>query len=66
MKVTKRGYKIPDQTDPLDLSLEMFKETFSKIEREHDGYDGTTRKVQKFLRQKLISTALGYNPWEVK
>jgi len=66
MKLTDRGYKIPEKTDTLEASLEMFQETLQRINDEQNAQDREVGKVKKERRRKLITTALGYNPWEVK
>ena len=66
MKLTDRGYKIPEKTDNLEASLEMFQETLQRINDEQNAQDREVGKVKKEQRRKLITTALGYNPWEVK
>jgi len=66
MRITDRGYKIPDVFDSLELSVEMFQETLQKINNEQNYHDQIAHKVEKERRKKLITAALKYNPWEVK
>ena len=44
----------------------MFQETLQRINDEQSAQDREVGKVKKEQRRKLITTALGYNPWEVK
>jgi len=66
MRPTDRGYKIPEKTDTLEASLEMFQETLQRINDEQNAQDREINRVKKGRRKDLIVTALGYNPWEVK
>ena len=66
MRITDRGYKIPDAYDSLELSVEMFQKTLQKINNEQNYHDKIAHKVEKERRKKLITAALKYNPWEVK
>jgi len=66
MRVTDRGYRIPEKTDTLEASLEMFQETLEQINSEQNVQDRAVKEMKKQKRKVLISTALGYNPWEVK
>ena len=47
MKVTDRGYKIPEAYDSLELSVEMLKETLLKINDEQNTHDRAMRELRK-------------------
>jgi hypothetical protein len=64
VRVTDRGYKIPEKTDTLEASLEMFQETLEQINSEQNAQDAVNKEFKKQKRKVLICTALGYNPWE--
>jgi len=64
MRVTDRGYKIPEETDTLEASLEMFQETLQKINDEQNAQDAVNKEFRKQRRKALICTALGRNPWK--
>jgi len=64
VRVTDRGYKIPEKTDTLQQSLEMFQETLQRINDEQNTQDKAVKEAKKQKRKVLICTALGYNPWE--
>ena len=66
MKVTDRGYKIPEAHDSLELSVEKLKETLLRINDEQNTHDRAVRELKKQRRRAFLCTALGYNPWEVK
>ncbi len=66
MRITDRGYKIPEKTDTLEASLKMFQDSLNKINDEQNIQDKGVEEIKKQKRKQLISTALGYNPWEVK
>jgi hypothetical protein len=64
VRVTDRGYKIPEKTDTLQQSLEMFQETLQRINDEQNTQDKAVKEARKQKRKALICSALGYNPWE--
>ena len=64
MRVTDRGYKIPEKTDTLEASLEMFQETLQRVNDEQNAQDKAVKEAKKQKRKVLICSALGYNPWE--
>jgi len=47
MKVTDRGYKIPEAHDSLELSVEMLKETLLRINDEQSTHDRAMRELRK-------------------
>jgi len=64
VRVTDRGYKIPEKTDTLEASLEMFQETLQRVNDEQNAQDKAVKEAKKQKRKVLICSALGYNPWE--
>jgi peptidoglycan hydrolase CwlO-like protein len=64
MRLTDRGYKIPEKTDTLEASLEMFQETLQRVNDEQNAQDKAVKEAKKQKRKVLICSALGYNPWE--